>query len=294
MDVLASKSEIVSGANPSPVSLSTNIMPLKFGTWNVNGWHTITAPQINLLQKVDCDLLALQEVTEQSYTVLVESNLFSTADFSLRLRPAKEDEGKGRRLGCAILCKSNFSFISVQLLEKVPLPERTLITSIKHTNGEITICSFHAPPGVNWGEIKPQTFCAISNWLTQHKERLLFGMDANAPMVDHPNHEYNEWWWEDEALLLGSNPAHHLKDAFRTLLDANPGLSEKITTSHPNGPLAISYRRGRSTKTVPCRYDFIYTTPDFVVKNVSYLYDEAVEAGSDHALVVADLELITD
>lgn len=35
--------------------------------------------------------------------------------------------------------------------------------------------------------------------------------------------------------------------------------------------------------------DFIYITPDFAVSEVRYVYEEAIQAGSDHALVVADL-----
>ncbi|GAC1408099.1 MAG: hypothetical protein NVSMB49_28270 [Ktedonobacteraceae bacterium] len=41
----------------------------------------------------------------------------------------------------------------------------------------------------------------------------------------------------------------------------------------------------------PCRYDFIYSTADFSVSQVRYLYNEALKVGSDHALVVADLTL---
>jgi hypothetical protein len=36
-------------------------------------------------------------------------------------------------------------------------------------------------------------------------------------------------------------------------------------------------------------YDFIYITPDFSVSQIHYLYDEAIEAGSDHAMVMSDL-----
>ena len=37
--------------------------------------------------------------------------------------------------------------------------------------------------------------------------------------------------------------------------------------------------------------DFIYATQDFEVINVKYLYDEAIEAGSDHALNTTELKL---
>ena len=39
------------------------------------------------------------------------------------------------------------------------------------------------------------------------------------------------------------------------------------------------------------RYDFILATdPTFAAVGVEYLYDEALQAGSDHALVLADLQ----
>jgi hypothetical protein len=43
------------------------------------------------------------------------------------------------------------------------------------------------------------------------------------------------------------------------------------------------------------RYDHIYANwPDFRVRDIRYLYEEACAAGSDHALVVADLEADTE
>jgi hypothetical protein len=43
------------------------------------------------------------------------------------------------------------------------------------------------------------------------------------------------------------------------------------------------------------RYDRVYASwPDFRVKDIHYLYEEARAAGSDHALVVADLEADTE
>lgn len=59
----------------------------------------------------------------------------------------------------------------------------------------------------------------------------------------------------------------------------------------PNGPLAVSHVRGNSRKWTECRYDFIYVSTDIRVHHVDYVFDGAIRAASDHALVVADLEL---
>jgi len=40
-----------------------------------------------------------------------------------------------------------------------------------------------------------------------------------------------------------------------------------------------------------CRYDFIYVSPGLDVLDVNYLYEESVQAGSDHALVTALLRI---
>ena len=60
---------------------------------------------------------------------------------------------------------------------------------------------------------------------------------------------------------------------------------------YPNGPLADSYHRGRRGKYLRCCYDSIRLSPRIIVTDVRYLYEEAVQAGSDHALVVANVEL---
>jgi len=58
-----------------------------------------------------------------------------------------------------------------------------------------------------------------------------------------------------------------------------------------NGSLADSYHRGRKGKYLRCRYDSIRVSPGIRVTDVRYLYKDAVRAGSDHALVVADINL---
>ena len=37
------------------------------------------------------------------------------------------------------------------------------------------------------------------------------------------------------------------------------------------------------------RYDAIWVSSHFTVESVEYVYDEAIEAGTDHALVLAGL-----
>jgi hypothetical protein len=139
--------------------------------------------------------------------------------------------------------------------------------------------------------VKPQTLKAIAGWLSSQPGTLIFGIDANTPKTDHPDISQNEWWWKDEPLLLGPTPLHGLKDALRLHLDVHPEALARAVAVRPSGPLAVSHVRGNGRKRTECRYDFIYVTPDIRVHHVDYMFDEAIRSVSDHALVIADLEL---
>lgn len=86
-------------------------MEIRLVNWNLNCFRRLTG-QALLIGQLNCDLVTLQEVTEQHYQNLVNTNLFDWSVFSLTLRPPKVDEGKARRLGCAIFGKKPFCLSS--------------------------------------------------------------------------------------------------------------------------------------------------------------------------------------
>jgi exonuclease III len=264
-------------------------MQFRVSSWNVNN-RNFRDTHAELLRRVDTDLLALQEVSPGFSQKLTDTGIFDWSEFSLSLRPPQPEEGRSRRLGCAVFGRSPFQIYSAQLLEELPFPERTLIVKID-SGVEMTMCSFHTPPGASWGKIKPQTLRAIAEWLAKQSGHTIFGIDANAPKTDHPIFDQNEWWWEDEPALLGHSPLHELRDCLRLYLAERPRMMEEIVSRRPTGPLAISHRRGNRRKMIECRYDFIYISPGLDVLEVNYLYEESIQAGSDHALVTALLKV---
>ena len=268
-------------------------MNLRFISWNIHSRNQVSE-HIELLRRTAGDLVALQEVTETGYRTLVASGLFAWSAFSLEFRQPEAGEGRGRQLGCAVFGQEPFRCKRAFLLENAPLPERALIVEIEGPAGPLTVCSFHTPPGASWGQIKPKALVALAQWLAQQQTRVLVGMDANAPKIDHPHIEQNEWWWDKEPLMLGAQAIHPLKDAFRVWLAAHPEEAEQLYVRYPHGPLAVSHVRGRGASSTPCRYDFIYITPEFSVADICYRYDEAIQAGSDHALVLSDLTYASD
>lgn len=261
-------------------------MKFKVISWNLK-YKKYNRDQIKLLSSIDADIFLLQEVHKDFFRNLKKTGSFNWSTFSLRHRPPKPGEGIKKNLGCAILGKTG-KFLESYLLETVKFPERTLIAKVELESTIFTFCSFHIPPGASWKEIKPETMKLISSWLRDNEEKTVFGIDANTPKTDHPIYRKNEWWWKDEPILMGHNPLHELKDVYRIYLNKNPEIYEKIVRKRPEGPLAVSYRRGTKAK-VPCRYDFIYATADLKQLFVDYCYDKATNAGSDHAIVLAEL-----
>jgi exonuclease III len=263
-------------------------MQFRVSSWNVNN-RNFREAHAELLGKVDTDLLALQEVSPGFHQALRDTGLFDWSAFSLTLQPPHAEAGRSRRLGCAVFGRSPFQSDSAQALEELRFPERALIVTI-NSSIQMRMCSFHIPPGANWGEIKPQTLRAIAEWLATQSGHVIFGIDANTPKTDHPVFDQNKWWWEDEPTLLGHSPLHELRDCLRLYLAERPHMLEEIVSRRPTGPLATSYKRGNRRK-IDCRYDFIYISPGLDVLDVNYLYEESVQAGSDHALVTALLKI---
>lgn len=263
-------------------------MKFKFATWNVN-FRKLKDTHLRFIKSTKCDVLVLQECNRKFFEDLKSSNYFQNGYCSLDFRPPQDNEGRARQLGCAIFSK--FEAREPFIIEEVDFPERTLVNQQDMGGHSIQICSFHIPPGASWGKVKPETFKKLAKWLKNRKSSVILGIDANAPKSDRVDILENEWWWKDEPVFLGANPEHGLLDVYRVYLEQNPEKLVEIEKIRPEGPLAISHIRGNWRKKTPSRYDFIYATPDFRVRNVNYFYDEAIEAGSDHALVLAELEL---
>lgn len=265
-------------------------MKLTFASWNVNN-RLLRTSHLDFLQMIDPDILALQEVSPKFFKSLSESHLFENSSYSLDLQFNK-GEKRSRQLGCALFVKRPLLTSDSWLLDSLPFPERALFARVTAPNFLLTTCSFHTPPGASWKELKPKSHSLFAEWLQSQNSRFVFGIDANAPKIDHPDFDQNQWWWKAEPLLLGVNAIHSLKDAYRIYLYSHPEEFERIRRERPEGPLAISYKRGnRRVNRIDSRYDFVFVTSDINVYEVVYLYDDAIQAVSDHALVRTILEV---
>ena len=108
-------------------------------------------------------------------------------------------------------------------------------------------------------------------------------MDANEPKVDG---------LDVEEMVFYENCGRGALCFFRGikrigLVDAYI-VGNRITEWEAGKPLKTSYtvRGGREV-----RYDFLFVKNSFAVSACRYLYEESIEAESDHALVEAELKI---
>jgi hypothetical protein len=153
--------------------------------------------------------------------------------------------------------------------------------------------SLHATPGsgridsVRVKEWKPFFHGAVAIELSRLSDPFLFAIDANEPRLE--TLDLVQFHWANRrpgvmkfAALLGLEPRHRARDLFR---------EDLMHSGKPAGTsdyLALTYTTvgggGR-------HFDHLWATPDFALDALSVHYEDALMAGTDHALVVTDLSL---
>ena len=273
---------------------------VRFASWNIGTPSAARLQrQVDFLRALDCEVVALQEVSAENGRALEASPAFPFVWQGLTLRPRLGEETASRNRGCVVLASERFRPLSEpEVLLGAAAPERSVAIRLGFEGGELNAASFHQVAGSDkkkWGPAKKrQTFRAIAEWLGRHSVRAVMGIDANSPELDHPDVSRNIYFFDrlagdqDEHLLHDPTRATHvLVDVYRSFLHAHPEELERIVSVRPEGPVAVShFNRSR-----PRRFDFIYATPDLRPERVVYHHETLTDKLSDHALVVADLVL---
>jgi exonuclease III len=262
-------------------------MRLRIVSWNVRGMPHPT-DQLGLLANQRPDILLLQDVGPSAVRAIVNSHLWDhVADtWSLPHPPAATI----RRGGCLIGATGGWTLRSITPTQDELLFRRSLAVTAARGDATMTLLSCYAPTNTGPGrKERPGYFNDLATSLSTIPTPVVLGMDANGPSIDHPDIEQSRWWTKEEALVLGAGA--RTEDVLRLWYADHPAELKRRVQYYPNGPLADSYHRGRKGKYLRCRYDSIRVSPRISVTDVRYLYEEAVQAGSDHALVVAEMEL---
>ncbi len=269
-------------------------------SWNLRSLGTAGARrQGELLRELRPDLILLQEVNLSSAEILQQAAgadwLICAAD--LRVRNA--DDRPVRNRGVAIAGRG-LPPRRAWLPADVPLPERILLAEITVDGLGLIAVSYHAPPGVNWGIAKARQAVAFARWLSAQQGPILLGADANTPLIDAVDFAATRTHWHTgnrclkgelgDDLLFGPGKIHPLDDGLRRWLADHPAEAAALA-ERPSGPLAVTHRTGqrRDSPGTGRRFDSIWVTAHWTVEHIDHLYDEGVAAGSDHAVIVADL-----
>lgn len=287
--------------------------PVRVASWNLNQRTGEAAARLGslLAAKGGADLVLLQEASSgglryfcegaaMDWHVHIRSEFFDLLRVRGRAGGLAEDGSKfpsGR--GVAIAGRAERLRGAVPFAE-APVPEKVMAGWLDVGGTRTTVVTYHAPAGVQWFEKKPAQAVRIAEWLTQLDGPVILAGDFNTPVADPPDFAGVRTHWHTgspqlngapgDDLLVGPAPIHGLADALRTYLTTHPAQLASIRAERPDGPLAVSYRTGpRDDQRF--RYDAVWLSDHFVVDAVEYLYDEAVEAGSDHALVLVDAHL---
>lgn len=273
---------------------------LRVISWNlahrVNGG---AAREADLLSALAPDLALFQEANANSIDALTTMAGF---DWVRLTRPTGKAQ-KPRSTYIAAIAGRGDAPVWLSPPFDVPFPERVIAVQLCIAGVTLIAASYHAPPGVSWGIAKARQAVVFARWLADQQAKCILGADANTPLVDHPDFALTRTHWHTgikglagepgDDILWGSTKVHALEDAFRVWLKNDPVQMQAIRDAYPAGPLAVSHRTGRRVGKpgTPRRFDSIWVSNGIRVVSMRYLYSEGVSAGSDHAVVLAELQL---
>lgn len=240
-------------------------MRIRVVSWNVDSRPTgLLDAKVELLRRLQPDLALLQEIGRPVYRALLphpsahermhrKRRLFSWGALSTDLCKPRASEF---RLGCAVLGVPSTALLDAQVLDRAPFDVRDPVL-----------------PGFLWRTVAARAALSTGDLLTvcsfhgrqpsgqpsaalrQAFHAGIAGWLTNAPGPMIFGIDAGSAVLQGADPLLGPGPVHHL----------NPVLS--------------------------AGHDYLWATPEFEVLAVERLSDEAVAAGSDHALLLADLAL---
>jgi len=272
---------------------------MRIATWNLQGKRGDSAKRLGqtLAEANGADIALLQEVNPDGFEGFLNAagldwGIHVGLEFPEMLRAVKRADGP-RSVAIAGRGARPKTFTP---FPDAPLPEKILATLIEHEGIPITVVAYHAPTGGH-GLKKPEQAVRAAQWLKSISPgAAILGGDFNTPEHDPVEDSGVRTHWHTggpnmgdamgDDVLVGHQPIHHLTDAYRSWLRNNPRERGAIPVE---GPLATTHVLSRSK--TPVRYDQIWLSPQFKVKTVEHLYDEAIAAGTDHALVIVETTL---
>lgn len=260
-------------------------------SWNLCFLNKVE-PKIELLKSLlkEDTIIVLQEVLphfHKEITSAFEDDYHIL--YSLEKRAPSVFDTRAREMGVAVLIAKSFEIEYFNVLERALFPDRTVYVRFKKANCSLSLFGLHSVAGATFKKAKSVQFFSFAEAVANHKPDLVF-IDANEPEIDHPERDKIVYWDNSDK---GKGVW-----TFFDEIDKSDGIDPlRLFNTSTDIPLAVSYKtntkKGISNNPLfNKRYDFIMVnSAKFETHSIEYLYDQAVEAGSDHAVVVCDVSL---
>ena len=205
--------------------------------------------------------------------------------YSLDYRQPGKYDGKNRKLGVLILCPASMYIIDSGVFNRTPFPDRTLWAEVLYQGEVIKVASLHSITGCAYAKAKSTQYFSFAEAIGEFNPDIVT-IDANEPEVDH--------WDITQAKFYDNKDKGEGAKTFFTNLDLNHMVDTYVPHFNHDDfelgkPLTPSVKVNRKGY---CRYDFIFASePGFDFGSCEYLYQAGLDGTSDHAVVVAELEL---
>ena len=276
---------------PSPLLRKTSKyqkdFKMKILNWNIS-WANDTVSKIEYLKKQisgETFIMILQEVKPHAYDA-IEEHLSDIAkiEYSLSYRIPGKYDTDSRKLGVAILTSKDITVKKVGVLDRALMPDRTLMVDTVYKNTPLRILGLHSITGCQHGKAKEIQYFSFAEAIDTYKPDIV-GIDANEPQIDHYDIRQMNFFDNHQKGLgcksfFESMSQNNLVDAFVKEFDKSSFMTGE--------PLATSHIIKRGNKRV--RYDFLFINEEkFSDYLCEYKYDEAIRAGSDHAVILCHL-----
>jgi hypothetical protein len=264
-------------------------------TWNLSHTGDI-GPKIALLREAIREagddsgvIVCLQEVTSHYYRELLSCGLFSEVVCSLNVRQSDRSDREVRTMGCAFGCNEKIYLGAGSISERLPAMEQT--EPAYHVQGHsIThMVNIHSLNRIGFDKMKSIQSASVARYLynlAKHNESVIFCGKIGDALLDEQDSDQKDLAVPqgDAGMVFGVNPRRHLEEALKTWLRSNPVCMASRLQSPSDGPLTVTLIKGGDH-----HYDFLFISPQWVVKHIDQRQDESLRAGSHHPMVVCDL-----
>ena len=274
---------------------------MKIVSWNTNSRtnEETLQDQCKFLLSLGCNIICLQEITLKSQDFFKEAfrdwKIISSFDLSNDLNLLE----RKRKYGELIISQHAFKPLDPYRIN-IPFPERVLSIKLQEEREGVEIYTTHVPPGSSNGVIKVEHYEGLYAYLKTNKSQKILTGDFNSPKTELANGKIITWgqkvnangkvriavnpkwkhqcsgerWDSAERSIIEYHGQINLKDAFRTL----NGYADDSGSWFTN-------------KGVGRRYDHIFCSNNFHIKDCSYNQEPRLKKLSDHSPITAEFKI---